>query len=203
MLVCAPVALLLGCTRLIGGVALPAVAPGAPDDTVDPGRIMLGPPRIRALVGADEQLTIIPTMDSAAPVDIDELAATIPPPCRFIFAETKVFGSRATRFHKTTYQYPPKGALLSEGAAVYPDPESARGALDALVGAVAECADSPAGPELVGDWAADDGTVRTHAGACGRGYQVKSVVLLEVTYCGFSGGDAELILSNMAAAVPG
>lgn len=203
MLICGPVAMLLGCTRLIDGTALPYLGPSVPDGTVDLSRIMLDTPRMRALVGADEQLTIIPTMDSTAPVDIDELAETVPPPCRFIFAETEVFGSAPTRFRKTTYQYPPKAALVSEGAAVYPDPESAHGALDALVSTVAECADSSAGPGLVSDWTADDESLRTRAGDCGRAYQVKSVVMLEVTYCGFSGSDAELVITNMAAGAPG
>jgi hypothetical protein len=196
-------AAVVGCTRLVGGTALPPPAPPAPDDAVDLGRIMLDTPRMRAVVGADDQLTIIPTMDSSAPADIDELAATIPPPCRFIFAETAVFGGGPTRFHKTTYQYPPKAAMVSEGAAVYPDGESARYALDALQATVAECADSSAGPGLVGEWAADEQSLHTRAGACGRSYRLKSVVLLEVTHCGFSESIADLVLVNMAAGIPG
>ncbi|MGB3474670.1 MAG: sensor domain-containing protein [Mycobacterium sp.] len=196
-------AAVVGCTRLVDGTALPPVVLPAPTGVVDLGRIMLGTPRMRAIVGADEQLTVIPTMDSSSPTDIDDLAATIPPPCRFIFAETAVFGSAATRFHKTTYQYPPKAALVSEGAAVYPDTEAAHHALDTLVNTVAECADTAAGPGLVSDWDSDEESLRTHAGACGRAYQVKSVVLLEVTYCGFSQADAALVVTNMASAVPG
>lgn len=192
----------VGCTRLVDGTALPPVGLPAPGG-VDLGRIILGTPQMRSIVGADEQLTIIPTMDSSSPVDIDDLAATVPPQCRFIFAETAVFGSAATRFHKTTYQYPPKSALVSEGAAVYPDIEAAQHALDALVATVAECADTSAGPGLVSDWDADEQSLRTHAGDCGRAYQVKSVVLLEVTYCGFSESDADLVVTNMASAVPG
>ncbi|QZA10177.1 sensor domain-containing protein [Mycolicibacter heraklionensis] len=196
-------AAVVGCTRLVGGTALPPAALPAPDGAVDLGRVMLGTPRMRAIVGADEQLTVIPTMDSSSPTDIDDLAATIPPPCRFVFVETAVFGSAPTRFHKTTYQYPPKAAMVSEGAAVYPDAETAHHALDALVATVAECADTSAGPGLVSDWDADDESLRTHAGDCGRAYQVKSVVLLEVTYCGFSESDADLVVANMASAVPG
>lgn len=194
---------LVGCTRLVDGTALPLVALPVPVGAVDLSRIMLGTPRMRAIVGADERLTVIPTMDSSAPTDIDDLAATVPPPCRFIFAETAVFGSAATRFHKTTYQYPPKAAMVSEGAAVYPDPATARQALAALVNVVVECADTSAGPGLVSDWDSDEDSLRTQAGDCGRSYLVKSVVLLEVTYCGFSESDAELVVTNMAAAVPG
>lgn len=203
MPVWAVMAAVVGCTRVVGGAALPPAGPLTPDDGVDLGRVILDTPRMRAIVGADEQLTIIPTMDSSAPADIDELAATIPAPCRFIFVETAVFGAAPTRFHKTTYQYPPKGALVSEGAAVYPDAESARRALDALSATVAECADTPAGPGLISDWASDEESLRTRAGDCGRAYQVKSVVLLEVTYCGFSESDADLVLVNMAAGIPG
>ncbi|MEB3034250.1 sensor domain-containing protein [[Mycobacterium] nativiensis] len=201
--VCAAVSAVLGCTRLVGGTALPPITPPAADGTVSAARIMLDTPRLRAIVGAGEELTIIPTMESSAPVDIDELAATVPPPCRFIYAETAVVGSGFSQFRKTTYQYPPKPGLISEGATVYPDPESARGAFDNLVGTVAECADSPAGPGLVGDWTADEQSLHTRAGACGRSYRVKSVVLLEVTHCGFSESIADLVLVNMAAGIPG
>lgn len=194
---------LVGCTRLVDGTALPLVPLPVPVGAVDLSRIMLGTPRIRAIVGADERLTIIPTMDSSSPTDIDDLAATVPPPCRFIFAETAVFGAAATRFHKTTYQFPPKAAMVSEGAAVYPDPATARQALAALVDVVGECADTSAGPGLVSDWESDEESLRTHAGDCGRSYLVKSVVMLEATYCGFSESDAELVVTNMAAGVPG
>jgi len=203
VLLCALAAALLGCTRLIGGAALPPATPPVPDGVVDVGRVMLETSRMRGITGADEQLTIIPTMDSTFPVDIDELAATLPPPCRFVYAETAVFGTGFTRFHKTTYQYPPKGALISEGAAAYPDPESARQAFDALVGSVAECADSPAGPNLVGDQTVDDWSLHTRPGNCGRAYLLKSAVLLEVTHCGFSESVADLVMTNMAAGVPG
>ena len=201
--ICAVAAAIAGCARLVGGTALPPVVLPVPDGAVDAGRIMLETPRMRAIMGTDEQLTIIPTMDSAGPVDIDKLAATVPPQCRFLYAETAVFGSGPTRFHKITYQYPPRPALVSQGAAVYPDAESARRAFDALVATVADCSDSPAGPGLVGDWDADDDVLHTQAGACGRSYRVKSVVLLEVTYCGFSESDAELVITNLADAVPG
>ncbi|OMC13629.1 hypothetical protein A5735_11995 [Mycolicibacter heraklionensis] len=194
---------LVGCTRLVDGTALPLVPLPVPVGAVDLSRIMLGTPRIRAIVCADERLTIIPTMDSSSPTDIDDLAATVPPPCRFIFAETAVFGAAATRFHKTTYQFPPKAAMVSEGAAVYPDPATARQALAALVDVVGECADTSAGPGLVSDWESDEESLRTHAGDCGRSYLVKSVVMLEATYCGFSESDAELVVTNMAAGVPG
>lgn len=195
--------MLLGCTRLVGGLSLPPAAAPVPDGAVDVGRIVLDTSRMRSITGAGEELTIIPTMDSTAPVDIDDLAATVPSPCRFVFAETTVFGSRSVQFRKTTYQYPPKAALISEGAAAYPDPESARRAFTDLVATVAECAEHPAGPGLVGDWSADEQSLHTRPGDCGRAYLLKSVVLVEVTHCGFSESIADLVATNMAAGIPG
>lgn len=200
------VAALLGCTRMVGGAGLlpPTQIPGRlPPEGVEISRILLDNSRMRGITGAGEELTIIPSMDTSSPVDIDELAATLPPPCRYIYAENTVFGREFAQFRKITYQYPPKGALISEGAAVYPDPDTARSAFDALIGTVAECADSSAGPVLVGDWAADQQTLHTRAGACGRSYLLKTVALLEVTHCGFSESIADLVVINMAAGVPG
>jgi hypothetical protein len=199
----AVIAAVASCSRVVGGTALPLVAPPISDGGVQLGRIMLGTARMRAILGTDEQLSIIPTMDSGSPTDIDDLAATVPPPCHFIFADTVVFGSATTRFHKTTYQYPPQAAMISEAAALYPDVDASHHAFHTLAAAVAECSDTSAGPGLVGEWAADEESLHTHAGACGRAYQIKSVVLLEVTYCGFSPSDGDLVLTNMAANVTG
>lgn len=204
--VCVVAATALGCTRVVGGAALlPATElPGRlPAAGVDVETILLDTPRLRGITGADEQLTIIPTMDSRSPVDIDALAATVPPSCRFVYAETAVYGTGIASFHKTTYQYPPKGALIAEGAAVYPDPESARYAFDALVATVAGCAEDPAGNLLVGQWDADADSLRMRAGRCGSDYRVKATVLLEVTFCGFGDSVSELVIANLAAAVPG
>lgn len=203
---CAVAALLAGCTRVVGGAGLlpPTQIPGRlPPDGIEVSRILLNDSRMRGITGTDEDLTIIPSMDTHSPVDIDELAATLPPPCRYIYAENAVFGRAFAQFHKITYQYPPKGALISEGVAVYPDPEAARSAFGALAGAVAECADSSAGPVVVGDWAADEQSLHTRAGACGRSYRLKSAALLEVTHCGFSESVADLVVTNMASAIPG
>lgn len=203
LLVCVVATAAVGCTRLVGGSALPPVAPPLPDGAVDVGRLMLDTSRMRGITGTGEELTIIPTMDSTAPVDIDELAATVPPPCRFVYAETTVFGTGFTQFHKTTYQYPPKGALISQGAAAYPDAEAARRAFDAVVATVAGCAESPAGAALVGDQTADQQSLHTRPGDCGRAYLLKSEVLLEATHCGFSESITDLVITNLAAGVPG
>lgn len=204
-LVCVVAAMAPGCTRLVDGAALPPVTEvmAPPPGGVDVGRILLDTPRLRGVTGTDEQLTIIPTMDSPSPVDIDELAATVPPPCRFVYAETAVYGTGHTGFHKTTYQYPPRGSLIAEGAAVYPDADAAHAAFDALVATVAGCAETPAGLVLVGDWRADADSLHLRSGRCGSDYRVKADVLLEVTFCGFGDSVSELVIENMAAAVPG
>ncbi|MGH3563734.1 MAG: sensor domain-containing protein, partial [Mycobacterium sp.] len=153
--VCGAATMLLGCTRLVGGVAQlpPTETPGPMLPAgVDVDQIMLDQAQMRGITGAGQDLTIIPTMDGKSPVDIDPLADTVPPECRFVYAETATFGTEITQFHKTTFQDPPEGALISEGAAAYPDVGTARHAFDALVATVGDCADSSAGAMLVGDW---------------------------------------------------
>jgi hypothetical protein len=53
-------------------------------------------------------------------------------------------------FHKTTFQNPPVGGLISEGATAYRDPDTARRAFDDLVGLVSGCGAAPLGPMFVG-----------------------------------------------------
>lgn len=205
-LVCTAGALLLGCTRVTGGLAqLPATETPGPmlPDGVDVEKIVLDSSRMRGITGADEHLTIIPSMDAKAPTDISPLAQTVPPPCRFVYVETATFGTDFSQFHKITFQYPPKGALISEAAVAYPDADAARGAFDALVRIVADCADTLAGEVLVGNWDADAQSLRTRAGRCGNDYRLKAAVLLEVTFCGFPESVSDLVLTNLAAGVPG
>ncbi|HET9875533.1 MAG TPA: sensor domain-containing protein [Mycobacterium sp.] len=198
--------MLVGCTRLVSGAAeLPPTGTPGPmlPAGVDVEKIMLDSPRMRAIAGAGEEMTIIPSMDAKSPVDVDPLAATVPSECRFVYAETATFGTGFTQFHKITFQYPPRGALISEGAAAYPDPDTARRAFDVLVATVSGCADSSAGAMLVGEWDAGAGSLQTRTGRCGRDYRVKSAALLEVTFCGFPQSVADLVMTNMAAGVPG
>ncbi len=158
----------------MGGLAvMPLSERPTPSGAVD--ALMLDLPRMRALTGAGEDLTIIPSMDGKSPVDIDLLARDAPAPCRFIFAETETFGPDLSNFHKTTYQNPPDGAIISQGAGAYRDPQTARAALDDLVGA---------------------------ATACGN-YHVKSAVLVEVTFCAFPESVSELVMVNLLQGVPG
>jgi hypothetical protein len=203
LLLCGAVLLTAACTRLVDGAAAPApaVAPTGPLG-VNVDAILLDQSRMRAITGADEHLTIIPTMDGKHPVDIDELAQTAPQPCRFIYAETATFGPDVADFHKTTFQYPPKGGLISEGAAAYRDGDTARRAFDTLVGTVRDCAASSDGDLYIGDWKADADSLHIRPGDCGRDYRVLSEALLEVTFCGFPQSVSDIVMTNIAANIP-
>src|SRR6476620_1414260 len=139
---CAAVVVAAGCSHSVGGRALRA-APGLDDESkspVDVETLMLDQSRMQAITGAGDDLTIIPSMDGKVPVDIDQLAKTTPPQCQWIFEETKTFGGPdVEEFHKTTFQNPPDGGLISEGAAAYRDPETARHAFADLGGRVYDC----------------------------------------------------------------
>ncbi|SEH87227.1 PknH-like extracellular domain-containing protein [Mycolicibacterium rutilum] len=203
---CAVAALTASCSLAVEGHALRAV-PGIDDDSLSPvdvETIMLDQAQMRAITGAGEHLTIIPSMDGKFPVDIDALAETTPPQCQWVFAETQTFGSEVEEFHKTTFQNPPKGGLISEGAAAYRDAPTARRAFDDLVARVDGCAATALGPMFVGDWVVGDEELQTRqANGCGRDYRVKSVVLVEVTACQFPDSVPGMIMVNILAKVPG
>src|ERR1700712_5025610 len=83
------------CTREVGGSpALPYTETPGPVVVLaaDADDLMLDPAQMRAITGAGNTLTAIPSMDGKYPVDIDVLARGVPQPCRFIFAETETFG---------------------------------------------------------------------------------------------------------------
>ena len=121
LVLCGAALLAAACTRVVGGTAVPAFGAEPNPSGVDVDQVLLDQSRMRAITGADEHLTIIPSMDGKSPVDIDTLAQTAPPQCRFVFADTATFGPDIEEFHKTTFQYPPRGGLISEGAAAYRD----------------------------------------------------------------------------------
>jgi hypothetical protein len=77
---------------------------------VDVETVMLDQSQMRAITGAGDDLTVIPTMDSKFPVDVDQLAQTTPPECKWIFQETRTFGLEVEEFHKTTFQIRPTAA---------------------------------------------------------------------------------------------
>lgn len=203
LLVWVAVALTAACTRVVDGVAMPGA--GATRHAVrgvSVDAILLDQARMQAITGAGEHLTIIPSMDGTRPVDIDALADTAPRECRFIYSDTATFGPDVEQFHKTTYQDPPDGALISEGAAAYPDSDTARRAFTALVGTVEACANGSGGTLYVGDWTADSTSLHLRPGGCGRDYKMLSVALLEVTSCGFAQSVSDIVLTNIAANLP-
>jgi hypothetical protein len=203
LMLCFAALLAAACTRVVGGDALPAFGAGPRLSGVDVDRVLLDQDRMRAITGADEHLTIIPSMDGKSPVDVDTLARAAPPQCRFVFEDTATFGPDIEEFHKTTFQYPPRRGLISEGAATYRDVDTARHAFDALVTTVRDCGNTSAGTGFVGSWNADERSLQTRPGDCGRDYQVKSVVLIEVTFCGFPDSVSTIVITNIAANVPG
>lgn len=202
LLLCCMVLLTPACARVVDGAALPAYG-AVPLGVLDAGALLLDQSRMRAITGAGEHLTIIPSMDGRTPVDIEDLATTAPAECRFVFAETATFGRDVKAFHKTTFQDPPDGWLISEGAASYLDADAARRAFDALVTTVGKCAESPKGWFFVSSWNADADALHMRSGSCGRDYRVLSSALLEVTFCGFPESVSEIVMTNIAANVPG
>ena len=204
LLLWAAVLLTAACSRVVDGAAVPGFGPGAKGiDGVNVDTILLEQSRMRAITGAGEHLTIIPSMDGNRPVDIDALADATPRECRFLYAETATFGPDVEEFHKTSFQDPPDGALISEGAAAYRDVDTARRAFSALVGSVGNCAGGSAGELLVGDWNAKTDSLHLGPGGCGRDYRVLSVAMLEVTFCGFPQSVSDIVMTNIAANIPG
>jgi hypothetical protein len=203
---CAAALIAVGCSHTVAGTAT-RTAPDLEEGSrspVDVDTLMLDKSQMRAITGAGQDLTVIPSMDVKAPVDIEPLAKQAPPQCQWFFNESQTFGADLEKFHKTTFQNPPKGALISEGAAAYRDPRIARRTFDDLVRLVDGCGSTDFGPMFVGDWAADPDLLRTRAsGGCGRQYRVKSVVLVEVTFCAFPDSVPEIVMANMLAKVPG
>ena len=192
------------CTRVVDGAAVAGSgSPRRAVQGVNVDTILLDQSRMRAITGAGEHLTIIPSMDGTTPVDIDALADTTPHECRFIYAETATFGPDVEEFHKTTFQDPPDGALISEGAAAYRDVDTARRTFDALLTTVGDCANGSAGQQYVGDWKAEPGSLHLRPGGCGRDYRVRSVAILEVTFCGFAQSVSDIVMTNILANVPG
>lgn len=158
---------------------------------------------MRGITGGGPELNIIPSMDTAYPVDIEALADQTPPPCRFLFAETATFGAAIDDFHKVSYQYPPRAGLISQAAAVYTDPPTARKVFEDLSQQATDCGQTPFGQTYLGAVNSDDESLRTRSGDCGRDYRLKAVVLAEVTFCGFGESVPQIVLTNLLRGVPG
>ena len=81
---CAAALLTAACMQVVKGSAVLA-APGIDDDSLSPidvETVMLDQSQMRAITGAGEDLTIVPSMDGKFPVDIEHLAETAPPQCK-------------------------------------------------------------------------------------------------------------------------
>lgn len=202
---CAAGLLAAGCAQTVAGSATRA-APGLDDESrspVDVESVMLDQSQMRAITGAGEQLTIVPSMDGKVPVDVGDLMNGTPQECQWYFAETQTFGPEVEEFHKTTFQNPPAGGLISEGAAAYRDRETARRAFADLVGLVYDCGSTQLGSTFIGQWTADADALRMRSGvACGRDYQVKNVVLVEVSFCSFPDSVPDIVMTNILNKVP-
>ena len=203
--VCATAVLAAGCAQTIHGTAQRA-APGIDDESrspIDVESVMLDQAQMRAITGAGEDLTIVPSMDGKIPVDVSDLMNGTPQECQWYFAETQTFGAEVEEFHKTTFQNPPDGGLISEGAAAYRDPDTARRAFADLVGLVYDCGSTQLGSTFIGEWTADADTLRMRSsGTCGRDYRVKNVVLAEVSFCSFPESVPDIVMSNIMDKVP-
>lgn len=202
---CLAAALVVGCAQTVDGIALPAaLRPG--DDSrspVDVDALLLTRSQMRAITGAGDDLTVVPSMDGKIPIDIEQFAETTPEQCAWVFRESQTFGPDVEDFHKTTFQHPAKGALISQGAAGYRDAETARGVFDELAGRVDACAATPLAPMFVGAWSVQPDAVQIRTGAsCGRDYQVRSVVVVEVTFCGFAESVPDIVMTNILAKLP-
>ena len=168
---------------------------------MDVDELLLTTAELRDLTGAGLDLTGVPGMDSKQTVDDDLLVGSAPPECQFVFRESAVFGPDVKLFHKTSFQTPPKQALLSEAAAAYLDTDTAQHAFDNITDLVKNCGATSSG--YVYDWNADQQTLRTESlGDCGRIYRLQSTVLIEVTYCGYrSRVVPDLVATRIAAKV--
>ena len=193
----AAVALLsTGCTQWMTGVAVHG-PDGPTPGTLTADRVLLSQEKMQAITGAGTDLTIIPGMNTTSPIDDEGLAVTVPSECRFMFAETAIFGTDFTDFRKTVFQYPPRGALISEAAAVYPDPGAAQQAFDAFADSLTACGNRSSAA-LLGEWSVGPDRARTRPRDCGRDYRLKGVVLFEVVSCGLPASVADIVIANMA-----
>ncbi|MFM8600212.1 MAG: sensor domain-containing protein [Mycobacterium sp.] len=200
---CAAAALLVsGCSRFVDGLAVPNFSE-PPPGVIDADEVLLSPEQMQAITGAGEDLTIIPSMDGKSPVDIEAMAEAVPQDCRFVFAETLTFGPELEDFHKTSFQSPANGALISQGAASYRDIAAAGRAFEELTAAIKLCAKGSMGEMLIGDWQAGPALASMRPGTCGREYRLKSTVLVEVTYCAFPRSVPATVMTNILNRIPG
>ena len=202
---CAAALVAAGCSQAVGGTAtrpVPSVDERS-QSPVDVEAVILDTTQMRAITGAGDDLTVVPTMDAKVPVDIEALASGTPAGCKWVFRETETFGPEYEDFRKTTFQHPPERGLISEAAAAYRDAGTARRVFDGLTEQVKDCRADDLGRTLVGDWEAGPDELSTTLSNCGREYRVKGPVVVEVTFCGFPRSVPEIVAANILAKVPG
>jgi len=198
LLACTAALLVCGCTREVGGQAVPPTAAG-PVVRVD--GVLLGLDQMRTVTDA-AALMIVPGMDPKTPADDVEAAQLVPPTCRFAFSDSATFGPDRGDFTKTSYLVrPPIPATISEGAASYRDTAGAAKAFAALRTAAIGCADTAYGGSVVDEWQADRDSMRMRVGHCRRDYRRKFSVLVEVTSCGFADPTVEAVVDNILSRI--
>ena len=201
LLACLAVTLASGCTQVVDGTASspPTGRPYINGINVD--NLLLTTEELRDITGAGLDLSDVPGMDSTQPVDDELLVDHAPPECQFVFRETQTFRG-VVQFHKTSFQTPPKSALLSEAAAAYDNADAARGAFTRVGDLITACGERTSGATYVATWTADADAVRAEsAGDCGRIYRLAKTVLVEVTYCGYSHVVPDLVATRIASRV--
>jgi hypothetical protein len=207
-LLCAAAIVAAGCSQSVVGTAVRS-APAVDEDSrspVDVDTVLLDRAQMQAVTGVGQDLTTIPGTESKTPVDFGELPGfateAVPPQCEWVYSETQVFGSEVEEFRKATYQNPPGGGLISQAAAGYRDPATAQRALAVFVDRVRGCGATRSGWAMVGEVTTTVDSVHTRPGNCGRDYRVKSVVLVEVTFCAFPASVPGIVMTNILAKVP-
>jgi hypothetical protein len=191
-----------GCVRVVDGTAYMPPTEGPYLNGLDVDELLLTTEELRDLTGAGLDLNGVPGMDSISTVDDRLLVDSVPTECQFILLESLTFGPDVKQFHKTSFQTPPKQAMLSEAAAAYIDPDTARRAFDSVEELVKTCAASASGYPYVYDYTAEPDVVSAESvGDCGRVYRLEVPVLVEVTYCGYSHVVPGLLASRIASRV--
>ena len=165
---------------------------------------MLDQAQMRAITGAGEDLTIVPSMDGKIPVDVSDLMNGTPQECKWYFAETQTFGSDVEEFHKTTFQDPPDGGLIAEGAAAYRDPDTARRAFRRFGRACLRLWGNGTRLDLHrrvdgGRRVAEDAIV----GHVRPRLPGENAVLAEVSFCSFPESVPDIVMTNIMDKVPG
>ena len=203
LLGCLAVFSVAGCTAVVDGTAMmpPAETPWLGGMDVD--ELLLSAAELRDITGKGLDLTGVPGMDSRKTVDDELLAEGAPRECQFVFLESEIFGGdELKQFHKTSFQTPTDSALLSEAAAAYADAGTARHAFDNVVTMVSGCRAASLATLFVGQYSVEGDTLRVQTGPdCGRIYRVRSSVLIEVTYCGYSEVVPNVVTNRIATRV--